>query len=236
MILEDYYHIDHDRIRVSREQASRFAKQVAGDFNPIHDPDSRRFCVPGDLLFALVLARYGLSQKMDFHFSGLVDDQVALQFPPSDAEQIQILGDNGKEYLRFERQGALTRDPEVIERLIRVYVAFSGHAFPHLLVPLMREHQVMINPQRPMIIYQSMALQLDELQLEDPSLSLAEARLEPHGKRRKVAFDFIVNDGDRQVGRGTKRMVLSGLRPWDEAAMNAVVDDYQRRTRELAPS
>ena len=236
MILEDYCHSDNDRIRVSREQASRFAKQVAGDFNPIHDPDSRRFCVPGDLLFGLVLARYGLSQTMDFHFSGLVDDKVTLLFPPSDADEVRILGDNGKEYLRFERQGASTRDPEVIERLIRVYVAFSGHAFPHLLVPLMREHQVMINPQRPMIIYESMALRLDDLEMANPTLALAEARLEPHGKRRRVAFDFVVNDGDRQVGQGTKRMVLSGLRPWDEAAMNAVVEDYQRRTRELAPA
>ncbi len=54
----DPYHCEEDGfVRVGAEQASQFAKGVADDFNPIHDPDSRRFCVPGDLLFALVLSR-----------------------------------------------------------------------------------------------------------------------------------------------------------------------------------
>jgi len=61
MFLQKYYSGDDEKIHFSRQQASRFAKEVAGDFNPIHDQEAKRFCVPGDLLFALVLSKYGLS-------------------------------------------------------------------------------------------------------------------------------------------------------------------------------
>ncbi len=37
--------------------------RVVDDFNPIHDEDNKRFCVPGDLLFSVLLANVGLSQK-----------------------------------------------------------------------------------------------------------------------------------------------------------------------------
>ena len=57
---------------VSAEQGSTFAKNIAGDFNPIHDAESKRFCVPGDLLFALALQEYGLHQRMDFQFLDLL--------------------------------------------------------------------------------------------------------------------------------------------------------------------
>ena len=68
------------QIIISAEQGSSFAKAVSNDFNPIHDADSKRFCVPGDLLFALVLQRYGLSQEMSFNFSGMVSADTDLCF------------------------------------------------------------------------------------------------------------------------------------------------------------
>ena len=55
MQLDEYYSDGNGHIAISREQASDFAKGVAGDFNPIHDVDAKRFCVPGDLLFSLAL-------------------------------------------------------------------------------------------------------------------------------------------------------------------------------------
>ena len=67
MFLNDYFTESNDDIVISAQQASRFAKEVAGDFNPIHNLDAKRFCVPGDLLFSLVLAKYGLSQHMEFN-------------------------------------------------------------------------------------------------------------------------------------------------------------------------
>ena len=48
MLLSDYYAIDTAGLRICADQASNFAKAIAGDFNPLHDPDNRRFCIPGD--------------------------------------------------------------------------------------------------------------------------------------------------------------------------------------------
>ena len=231
MILENYYRIHQDKILVSRQQASDFAKQVANDFNPIHDVDSKRFCVPGDLLFSLVLKHYGLSQQMQFRFSGMVGDNIQLIFPETDSEELTIRGDNGKEYLHFRRSGERTRDLGVIEKLVKVYVAFSGHAFPHVLVPLMERHDVMINPDRPLIIYESMELDLERLDLENPSLDLEKTTLDVKGKRGYVTLQFSLKDGSRTVGQGTKKMVLSGLRPYDAERMREVVSGYTHRMR-----
>ena len=233
MILENYYQIDNDLIRVSREQASNFAKRIANDFNPLHDVDSKRFCVPGDLLFSVILDRYGLSQHMRFVFSGMVNDKIPLNLPDTDAAHLVIRDNNGKEYLSMERDGSSTHDKSVIDALIRVYVAFSGRAFPHILVPLMEQHQVMINPDRPLIIYDSMELKLEHLNLQDPQLELSESRLEVKGKRGEAQLLFAINDGGNIVGHGTKNMVLGGLRAFDSDKMKQVVDIYRQRKENL---
>ncbi|WP_456406637.1 DUF3581 family protein [Thiolapillus sp.] len=229
MILENYYDIEHNNIRVSRQQASDFAKKVANDFNPLHDTDSKRFCVPGDLLFGLVLNQYGLSQNMRFVFSGMVGDGIELLFPESATETFVISGSNGKEYLRVERSGGNSRDKLLVSRLVEAYVAFSGHAFPYILVPLMEAHDVMINPGRPLIIYENMEIHLDRLDIADPALKLSGTCFNIEGKRGLVQLKFTLHDNDEIIGKGTKNMVLGGLRPFDAARMQTVVDDYLQR-------
>lgn len=229
MILENYYLKAQNNIQVSREQASDFAKFVAGDFNPIHDPAAKRFCVPGDLLFALVLGQYGLSQHMRFTFSGMARDKTPLHFPPSDDPAITIRDDRGKEYLTVERSGKISLNPQLINHLTRNYVAFSGRTFPHVLVPLMAEQQVMINPDRPLVIYESMEIDLQELDLHNPDLVLKNASLKVNGKRGKVSLEFALMESDRLVGRGQKNMVLSGLRPYRKSRLDALVGFYEER-------
>jgi len=77
-----------------------FAKEVAHDFNPLHDVDAKRFCVPGDLLFSMALEKYGLSQNMHFNFSGMVGHDVLLNFPDTDAELIDVNDNQGKPICR----------------------------------------------------------------------------------------------------------------------------------------
>mgnify|MGYP001814397477 FL=1 len=227
MKITDYYSEDADGIRFSRQQASDFAKQVADDFNPIHDPDSKRFCVPGDLLFAVVLSRYGLSEKMHFNFSGLVSDGVPLHFPDSDADQISITDRQGKEYLNFERSGAISNEISLISDLTQRYVAFSGHNFEHVLVPLMRDNDVMINPDRPLVIYESMSVDLARLDVSSPELILEKSSLDVNGRRGKVRMQFRLTSDQGDFGHGEKSMILSGLRPADPAALQGMLDDYK---------
>lgn len=227
MFLNRFYSEENGFIQVSAEQASQFAKGIADDFNPIHDPGSRRFCVPGDLLFALVLSKYGLSQNMSFRFSGMVGASTPLAFPDSQATHLEIVNDKGKDFLDIERSGEVTHNPGKIEAMIRNYVVFSGHNFPGILVPLMAEHEVMINPDRPLVIYEGMSFNLEHLDFSEPELELSKSSLRVSGKRGDAQLHFNIIDGGRSVGTGLKKLVLSGLREYDETTVKDLCDQYQ---------
>jgi hypothetical protein len=232
MFIDQYYSFQDGKISFTREQGSNFAKQVADDFNPIHDPDSRRFCVPGDLLFSVVLARYGLNRHMEFKFIGMVDDAVELVLPEA-AGDLALNDTAGKQYLTIARAGENTRDARLIDTLTRGYVEFSGHTFPHILVPLLAEQGVMINPDRPMVFYESMVIDLDRLDLSALSLVSEQNELAISGKRGEVQLAFNLVDAGQVVGRGKKRMVLGGLREYDRAVMDATIADVNDRKRQF---
>jgi len=234
MLLENYYSEDKSKIIFSRQQASNFAKNIAGDYNPIHDTDAKRFCVPGDLLFSLVLAKCGLSQKMRFVFSGMVTDEVALDFPDTTSATFDIIDGNGKKYLSLERSGDTTQDKNLIRDLTYSCVRFSGQTFPHVLVPLMTEQQVMLNPNRPLVIYESMTIDLDRLDFENPQLELTHPVIEVDRKRGNVRLEFCLKADGEVVGRGEKAMVISGLLAYDEEKVQAMVDNYVTRKQSLA--
>ncbi len=229
MDLKNYFSKDGTTIRFSRQQASQFAKEVAGDFNPIHNQDAKRFCVPGDLLFALVLNRYGLSQHMHCTFSGMVGEGIGLNFPPSDSTTLSIADEKDKEYLTIKRRGERSTDQVLLHDLTRSYVEFSGQTFPHILVPLMSKHGVMINPDRPLVIYESMEIDIDRLEIQNPQLTLTDSSLEITGKRGTVSLEFTLSVEGEVVGRGKKSMLLSGLRPFNAERITQLADDYAAR-------
>ena len=227
--LRPYHDARGGYVYISPEQASRFAKGIAGDFNPIHDPHSKRFCVPGDLLFALVLARYGVSASMRCRFVGMVGDEVALVFPEEPGASFAITDSQGRAYLEVEREGPVVTDPYTIEALTRSYAAFSGENFPHVLVPLMRQHQVMVNPARPLVIYDRVSLQLQTpisglTETVQPQLESAEMEVE--GKRGDVRLDYALCVEGDPFARGSKHLILSGLRPFDAEVMQGLEAQY----------
>ena len=224
--LENTYAVVDGRIRFSREQASHFAKDIAGDFNPLHNPDNKMFCVPGDLLFSVALSKYGLSQQMCITFSGMVSDGIPLLFPDSDAGQLSISDDDGKEYMSIERSGELTTNADLISSLTRRYVEFSGQTFPHILVPLMERHDVMINPSRPLVIYESMSISLERLDIADPTLELTDSTLEIKGKKGHARLEFCLKAANKIVGKGAKHMALRGLQSFDADKVNLLIEKY----------
>ena len=228
MFLDDYHSRTGSRIHITADQASRFAKRVAGDYNPIHNADARRFCVPGDLLFALVLAHFGLSQNMTFRFLSMVGDSVPLTFSEGEDGVIRVLDDADKCYLEVCRDGEVTHDEAVVEAFTRCYVAFSGKNFPHYLKPLMEDHGVMFNPRRPLVIYDSMGFSLNRLDGDDPGLELLASSLDVAGKRGDVQLDFRIVAGGEEIGSGAKKLVVSGLCDYDAGAMDDIVDEFYR--------
>jgi len=227
MLIDQYYNDCEGRVTFTRLQGSNFAKQIADDFNPLHDVNTKRFCIPGDLLFSLILARYGCSQQMQFTFSGMVTDEVSLLLPKS-SPHLLINGDNGKEYLTIEHSGKNTRNSELINNLTQSYVSFSGQTFPHILVPLMEDKGVMINPARPMAMYQKMLIDLERLDFSTIELEFDKenTHFDVNGKRGNVCLAFKMLSDQQVVGRGEKHMLLSGLMPFEKSAMDIVIADY----------
>ena len=120
-------------------------------------------------------------------------------------------------------------DPVLKENLIREYVAFSGQNFPHILVPLMAEKGVMINPARPLVMYESMSLRFERLDEKRIRLALSDTSLEVEGKRGRVKLHFDLFSGDTPVGYGTKHLALGGLQAFDQSVMDRVIEEYEAK-------
>lgn len=229
MFLDEFCSASNNKITFTREQASNFAKQIADDFNPLHDVDAKRFCVPGDLLFSLVLSNSGLFSSMNFTFAGMVNDGIPLNFPKEIDKDASITDDKSKEYMHVNVNGDKTLCEKTTEALIRAYVEFSGHTFPHILVKLMKEKNVMINPSRPMVMYESMSISLNRLDFTSVKLVESTSTLMYEGKRGNacLAFDLISNG--EIVGHGEKHMLLSGLREYCQDTIDEIVDKYNKK-------
>ncbi|WP_260258332.1 DUF3581 domain-containing protein [Vibrio intestinalis] len=226
MFLTPYFSTQENQFQFTRQQASHFAKKVAGDYNPIHDEDNKRFCVPGDLLFAVLLSKQGVSQKMRFDFSGMVSDGVALHIENKCDKEAAVVDANGKEYLHMNREGAVNQDAAFIEHVVTNYVQFSGMNFPHIMVPLMEEKQMMINCQRPLVIYESMEVEFNHLDLTAPEVTFAGATFDVEGKRGLVTLNFDFTQDGEVVGKGVKRMVASGLKPYNQDDIDDLVNRF----------
>ncbi len=233
MFLNPYFSSQESQFRFTRRQASHFAKKIAGDYNPIHDEDNKRFCVPGDLLFAVLLKQEGISQKMRFDFSGMVSDDVLLHIEQRSDEESAVVNDAGKEFLHLNRSGETTHNDEFIEHVVTNYVQFSGKNFPHILVPLMKEKQMMINCQRPLVIYESMEVEFERLDLIHPEIEYTGATFDVEGKRGLVTLNFTFKEDGIVIGKGVKRMVASGLKPYNQDDIDDLVTRFNTLKKEF---
>lgn len=250
MDITQYFNEDGGVVSFDELQASSFAKGVAGDFNPIHDPGSRRFCVPGDLLFTVLLYRYGVAQSTRVEFTGMLDAQSRITLPASTTQKLDLVDSRDKALLSLYLQGECVSDSIFISQLCEEYVRFSGQTFPDILVPLMRKANTMINPARPMVIYQSMAIDLNSAAVEAYNrsvladetsrvdkiqsdsglqLSLCGTDIQAEGRKGSVKLSFRIEAKGETLGSGEKNMLLSGLREFDEVAMQGVIDEYNKR-------
>jgi len=228
MLLSDFYQQRDGRISITRQQGSDFAKQIARDFNPLHDVDNSRFCVPGDLLFALSLNKFGVSRSMKFDFQGMVGGNVDLNFNAAENE-LRVCDDQQKNYLVVSRDGSIESEPRFIEALTLSYVAFSGKTFPHILVELMEQQGVMINPQKPMVIYDQMSLEFERFVEGEPAVVLKSSEFEVTGKRGMVTMKFDIQVDAESIGSGEKQIIMSGLRPFERAGVDRLVEIYDER-------
>lgn len=229
MFLDSYYSNNDGELSFTREQASHFAKRVAGDFNPLHDEDNKRFCVPGDLLFSVLLANVGLSQKMRFEFAGMINESSCLLIDIKSPTELAVIDCTGKVYMDVIRSGETTKDKVLISQVTKNYVQFSGMNFPHIMVPLMKSKDIMINPTRPLVIYECMELDFTRLDLRAPTVELTDSIIEVEGKRGSVTLHFCFKENGEIVGTGSKRMLMSGLKPYCQDGIDDLVSRFNER-------
>jgi len=231
-LLEQFFTDTGSTFSFSREQASDFAKNIARDHNPLHDVTAKRFCVPGDLLFAVVLSKSGISEHMRIDFSGMVSDGIPLLIAKTGENDSAIQDEKGKEYLKIHREGNITTDRDLARHIICQYVEFSGHTFPDIMVPLLAEQNVMLNPDRPLVIYQSMALSLNRLDLTKPALVSSQSTLNLNGKKGASRLEFNLIESGEIVGHGEKSMVIGGLLPYEKSVAERMTRKFQDLKRD----
>ena len=241
MDITEYFQSTPDGLQFTEQQSSDFAKSVAGDFNPLHDVGARRFCVPGDLLFGILLTWYGAYSETTVEFSGMLGGAATVKLPDAFNGALSLSDQHAREILSFVGRGEKTTEPTFVSSLVEKYVHFSGRTFPDLLVPLMRDSAVMINPDRPLVIYKDMALRLDTGKVElmaghvncagrdQIKLTLTDSELIADGKKGRVQLGFSIEYAGELVGEGEKNFVLGGLREFDEQAMQGIIDTYNTR-------
>ena len=227
MFLNEFYSQKDSSFRFTQQQASRFAKTVANDYNKIHDVDNKRFCVPGDLLFAVSLVKFGLSKTMKIDFTGMVKNDTDLAFSPLLDNKTTIVNTDQQAFMELELGGESSHDEKIISKIIKEYVQFSGKNFPDIMVPLMRTENLMFNPARALVMYKCMQINMTRVDVDSIALKFDEAIIEVQGKRATVTFKFDFYEGHEKVGTGQKEMLLSGLLPYEESVMEGVIADYQ---------
>ncbi len=97
-------------------------------------------------------------------------------------------------------EGEKSHDQAFIVNAVNNHVKFSGMNFPHIMVPLMEEQQMMIELNA-FVIYESMEVEFI-VELPHPVEILVTFDVE--GSRRRL--NLIKEDGE-VVGKGVKRMV-----------------------------
>ena len=229
MFLIPFYSCHQNGLIIKKEQGSKFAKEICNDFNPLHDVENKRFCVPGDLLFALTLKEYGISEKMGFSFCEMLPAEMPVRIKNDVDHNLEIVDRYGKKYLGVDVGGSVNNHVASIKSLILSYVRFSGENFPNILVPLMANNGVMINPSRPLVIYESMSLKMKENLFEKVSTEVDDVFLEITGKRAKVAISFTLSSERQIIGAGAKNLVIASLRPYDQGLCDILVNEYLRK-------
>ena len=135
--------------------------------------------------------------------------------------------------LSVKRDGETSQCSSLIESLTKNYVAFSGTTFPHMIVPVMGEKEVMINPARPMVIYESMAIHFDDINVKSVELETDTPEFEYEGKRGKIILKFNFISEGKKVGRGEKHMLVSGIKAYDQQAIDDLIAYYNERKATL---
>jgi len=79
-----------------------------------------------------------------------------------------------------------------------------------------------------MVIYESMSLAMENLNAPAPELDIIHSEMDVQGKRGRCKLAFQLTSGGEAIGSVAKRLMISGLREYDPAAMKDVIAEFYR--------
>ena len=85
----------------------------------------------------------------------------------------------------------------------------------------------MINPQRPLVIYESMSFEFERMDFNELEIILAETSLEVEGRRGNTKLNFTFMGDGEKIGSGSKTLVMGGLREYEQGAIDKMCADYE---------
>ena len=173
--------------------------------------------MPGDLVFSEAIRRYGLHQSMEFNFLEMLSADSPIRYSNERSKSYQYVSNrNEKKVMDIHIEGSQIENNSLADEFTQAYVRFSALSFPTILVPLMKKHHVMINVDRPLIVYKSMSFNIFQTGFDHINIELIESTLEVDGKRGNACFIFSMSSNGSVIGKGMKKLILSGLREFNE--------------------
>ena len=228
MFVDQYYTCHEENFYFPKHKSSAFAKQIAKDFNPLHDVKNRRFCVPGDLIFSAILSKFGANKEMTFDFKRMINGIEALNVVSSN-ESISVKNIQNEEMISIHRGGEITHDKVFINGFIRSYVEFSGKMFPEVILNAMKKSGVMPSLKRPLIIYVKMSFSLNVFSSNRPQVMLRETVFEKLGRKGVMSLYFDVWVNGEIIGFGEKKIFIGSVCPCDPSALQVYINSYNAR-------
>src|SRR5690606_26932305 len=92
----------------------------------------------------------------------------------------------------------------------------------------MESHGVMFNPDRPMVMHDSLSLTLSHLNDAEAVPEPNKASLDIAGKRGNVSLDYHLMSAGKVVGAVSKKLLLGSLREYCPDTMAGIVEEFYR--------
>lgn len=94
----------------------------------------------------------------------------------------------------------------------------------------------MINTERPLVIYDHMRITLDTVDMDSVSLTPTDSVFRIYGKRGDVALNYELKCNGETVGKGQKKMVVGGLREYDQDKIDKLIESVEARKQDYMAS
>lgn len=224
--------LDDSLFKFNAVACDAYARNVVKDFNPIHNHLAKNYCVPGDLIFALMVERGGVhgSMRMDF-----------LNRVGKDSEYIFVSGKAGMALLdrgnKVQAQLIGSGDASVCVKCISAVsdavLSCTSSYFPYKMMRSLRAENLMLSGCRSLVILKSIEVNVSDLHFaSDLTAVFCSSSLRHSGRRGTIDAHFQLVGGNGQVlGQVIKTALIIGIERFNGKRSAQYLENYESLVR-----